>query len=118
MRIFAVDENNDIHLDASGQLALNINLAALLQACEHVMQSLLGEMVFSVGRGLPWRETIWTGNPNLRLFENASRNALLSVKGVRSVREFSCVIDGNVLRYQATIESIYGQGIIEGNANG
>lgn len=118
MRIFAVDENNDIHLDASGRLALNTDLAALMQACEHVMQSLLGEMVFSVGRGLPWRETIWTGSPNLRLFENASRNALRTVKGVRSIAEFSCVNEGNVLRYRATIESIYGQGTIGGTANG
>ena len=114
MRIFAVDHNNDLYLSPAGSLAINKDLAALMQACEHVMQALLNEMVFAQGRGLPYQETIWIGSPNLRLFEDAARSALRSVQGVTSVASFSASAADHVLTYQATIKSVYGETPITG----
>ena len=88
-----------------------------MQACEHVMQSLAGEMIFAEGRGLPWRETIWTGQPNIRLFETAARRALRTIEGVTSIPALTCAIDGNTLRYQATIATAYGTAEIGGTVN-
>lgn len=114
MRIFAVDQNNDLHLSPAGSLAINKDRTALMQACEHAMQALLNEMVFAQGRGLPYQETIWIGSPNLRLFEDASRRALSSITGVQSVASFEASAADHVLTYRATIKSIYGETPITG----
>lgn len=108
MRNFAVDTNNDLFIGANGSMAVNTELAAVMQTCEHVMQSLLGEVAFSTHRGLPYMETVWNGNPNLRLFEAAARKTLATVNGVVAVRAFNCEVSDNTLRYWATIESAFG----------
>lgn len=114
MRIFAVDKNNDLYLAPNGQLAVNTELAALMQTCEHALQSLLGEMVFSSGRGLPYMETVWSSAPNPRLFENAARHTLRGIQGVLAVASFTCEARENTLFYQAVIRSVYGLGTISG----
>lgn len=117
MRIFAVDENNDMYIAASGQLAVNTALAALVQTCEHSMQSLLGEMVFSTGRGLPYREAVWSGAPNLRLFELSARRTLRNIEGVVAVDSLTYEARDNTLNYQATIRSSYGTFTISNGSN-
>lgn len=108
MRSFAVDRNNDLFIGANGHMAVNIRPAAVMQTCEHVMQSLLGEVAFSTHRGLPYMETVWNGNPKLRLFEAASRKVLSAVRDVVAVRAFRCEVADNTLRYWASVESVYG----------
>lgn len=117
MRIFAVDKNNDLYLGADGSLAMKNGLLAFMQACEHAMQSLLGEMPFAQGRGLPFKEAVWTGTPDLRLFEESARTLLLSLEGATSISEFYCEVCENTLKYRAVIRSVYGTAAI-GATNG
>lgn len=117
MRIFAVDKNNDIHLGPDGHLAMNTELAALLQTCEHAMQALRGEMVYATERGMPYLETVWGAAPNLRLFEDAARGTLNSIEGVEHIISFSCLAEDNILKYWATIQSVYGTFELGGNKN-
>jgi hypothetical protein len=120
MRIFAVDKNNDCYVDRNGQLAINTGLAALVQTCEHAMRGLLGEMVFSTPRGLPYWETVFTSTPKLRLFEDSARRTLRGIAGVLSVDSFVCEMREGILMYQAVIRSVYGSVTINstGAANG
>lgn len=121
MRIFAVDDNNDLYLGANGRLALHGDLDAFGQACKHAMQALLGEMVFAGDRGLPYAQLVWVGNPQLRQFEEAARSLLLSIPGALAVTEFACEISGDALVYRAVISSIYGPAALagrSGSANG
>jgi uncharacterized protein YwlG (UPF0340 family) len=115
MRNLGVDRNNDIYVDASGRLAQSVGLAACMQTCEHVMQAVLNEMTFHQHRGLPYFETVWIGNPNLRLFDSAARKALQGVRGVLSVTAFSSSIEGNVLQYRAAIRTEYGDAALSGD---
>jgi hypothetical protein len=117
MRILAVDGNNDIFTDSSGRLAVNTDLAACMQTCEHVMQSILGEMMFHQDQGLPYFETVWNGSPNLRIFDSAARKALLGVRGVLAVTSFSSAIEENALQYHAEIRTEYGAGVVNGGLN-
>lgn len=114
MRIFAVDTNNDLFVGRHGGLAVRTGLEALGQTCEHVMKAILGEMVFSASRGLPYFETLWTGNPDLRAFEEAARISLRNVPGVIAVVSFSAEIQGNTCVYNAGIKTIYGDTIARG----
>lgn len=114
MKTLAVDGNNDLYLDAGGSIAVNNDLAAFMQKCDHLMQSLFNEMLLDQGRGLPYEETIWTGNPNRRLFEAHARRKLLAEEGALAVEAMKLWKDGHNLHYAAAIRSVYGTGNIGG----
>ena len=118
MRIFAVDKNNDLYRGPDGHMAVNTDLAALTQACEHAMQAILNEMVFCADRGLPYFEAVWADAPNLRAFDDAARGTLSAIRGVVRVTEFSSELSGDALVYRATISTVYGTAEIGGGVGG
>jgi hypothetical protein len=117
MRILAVDSNNDLCVDSAGRLAVHTELAACMQTCEHVMQAILGEMLFHQDQGLPYFETVWNGSPNLRIFDSAARKALAGVRGVLAVTSFQSRIEDHALKYWAVIRTEYGDGAISGGTH-
>lgn len=104
--------NNDIFIAKSGQMAIATELEALINICENVVQTMLGELVLQGDTGMPNFQLIWNGAPNIAQAENALREALFGVEGVIDVPELSAFVQDNILRYSATIKSIYGQGAI------
>ena len=115
MRTLAVDRDNDIFVGASGSLAMALDLQAVMQACAHALKGIAGEMAFNAGRGLPYFEAVWTGSPNLRVFEDAARQTLAGIEGVTGVPAFDCSVEGNILAYRATISTVYGHGLLTGD---
>lgn len=113
-RILATDSNNDIYLGKNGRLVINSGLQAVLQACEHVVKAQRGEMVLNLSSGIPTFETVWNGSPNLGQFEAAIRTAILSVTGVIRVTELSVSASTDAVVYSATIETVYGNGVVNG----
>lgn len=111
---FVTDKNNDLYLGLDGNIAMNRDIQAVLQVCKNDSQTMLGECVLDVERGLPNFSVIWSGPPNLPQLETALRQVLLSVEGV--VEIVSLVVDllADELRYIATIRTIYGVGDING----
>jgi len=109
MRIFAVNRHNDIYRAAHGSLALAHGADALRQNLEHVMQSLLGEMIHHTNRGLPYADCVWSGAPKLRQFEAFARVALKKERGVRRIVEFAAERRENTLLYRVTLDTIYGE---------
>jgi hypothetical protein len=113
-RVFTVDENNDLILAGDGDLAISTDLEAVLQACEHAAKAQLAEMVLAVDQGVPNFQTIWQGSPNVFQFEAYLRRQLQNVTGVVEVSELTSTVSDNVLSYTATIQTIYGQGVVNG----
>ena len=96
-QIFAVNENNDIHLDSNSNLAISRDLQAVLEQAEHAVKTLRGELPFAADRGLPNFETIWNGSPNLLQFEFYWRQAVSRISDVTRITQFSARIEGDVL---------------------
>ena len=111
---FAVDANNDLFIGGDDLLAVTSGLQAVLQNCEHAAKTILNEMVLAQGEGLPYFEAIWTGVPNIPVFEAAFRQRILAVEGVTGVTTLATQIAGEVLTYKATIRTVYGTGEING----
>jgi hypothetical protein len=111
---FSVNENNDIFIGRNGNLAIARDLEAVLQICAQVAKAQRGEMVFRVTDGIPNFQTIWNGKPNIAQFNAALRKAILSVPDVTNIKELTTAIQNNVLRYRITIETIYGEGLVNG----
>jgi hypothetical protein len=111
---FAVNDNNDLFIDANGNLSITSGLEAVLQNCEHAAKAQLGEMVLDTTRGIPNFDTIWVGVPNIPQFEAALGAALRNVTDVIDVISLVTRLEQDVLIYEATIKTIYGVGVING----
>lgn len=113
-RVIAVDSKNDLYIGPDGSLATATDLEAVMQACQQAAQTQLGEMIYAVDQGLPNFAAVWNGAPNLSQFEASLRATLLAVEGVTAVVSLAATRAGNKLTYQATIETIYGLGALNG----
>lgn len=113
MRTFATDGSNDF-LVSGRSLSLASDRDAVLLVCRHCAQAILGEMMFAKNQGMPYFETVWVGAPTTAPFEAAFRERILRVDGVVSIDELTTVQEGDVMRYSATITTVYGTGALNG----
>jgi hypothetical protein len=111
---FSINEVNDIYLDTNGNLAISTGLTALIEICKQYMQTILGELVLNTTTGLPYFQSVFTGVSNIQQYVAAGRAALLTVEGVTQVISFDVSMNEKVLSYVATIQTIYGTGVVNG----
>lgn len=113
---FLINDVNDIYLDKNSNLAIGDGLIALIGVCKQYMQTVLGELTLNTDVGIPYFESVFTGVPNAQQFVAAGRAALLSVEGVTQVVSFdvSTGATPKTLSYTATIQTIYGTGVVNG----
>lgn len=113
-RVLAVDANNDLYIGPDGAMVTADGLTAVMQAAQQAAQTMLGEMIYAVDEGLPNFDVIWNGSPNVAQFEAALRRALLAVDNVTGMPSISTAIAAGTLSYRATIQTIYGPGVLNG----
>lgn len=122
---------NDIYIGEDGNLAIagttpvpldQIN--AVLYACANAAKSQLGEMVLQTNRGLPNFQAVWTGVPNIPLWEAVFRQLIESIPGVNYVEEIitqraynteAYTNTQDILIYTVTIITAFGQGVFNGS---
>jgi hypothetical protein len=114
VQTFTTNDNNDIFIDASGNLSISSGIIAVEQACATAAKAQLNEMIYAFNQGVANFETIWRNVANVAQFEASVRAALLSVAGVTGVSDFSAVVQDNQISYSATIQTIYGPGNVNG----
>lgn len=103
----AENQNRDIYLDSSRNIALFVSARAIAQLTKSRVEAQRGEMKYAANQGLPARQTAWdVFNP--KQFEAAVRSIILSTPDVTGIQSFALIKDGNKLQYTAVIETIYG----------
>lgn len=112
----------DIYLDASGNLAMVVDEAAVAQNCVEAMKVRLGECILNLARGLPYFQAIWN-NWLPAQFTAAARVQLLTVPNVTAVPSFTIeqvvFVDPNTglqslkAVYTATIENTFTDAALE-----
>ncbi len=107
---FSVNSQNDLYLDALGNIALAYDLIAITQQCQQVAKTLLGELIYNTSTGIPYFQVLWVGVPNVAQFTGALRTAFLTVGGVLEVVSLMTSQVGNSLSYTAVIRTVYGNG--------
>lgn len=104
--------NNDILLGPDGNLALVRDLEAVKQTAEHLAYTLAGEMVLALTQGVPFWGVAFSPSPNMAQFEAFLRERILETPDVTEVSELSAQLVGENILYTATIQTIYGIGVI------
>lgn len=107
---FTTDSNNDIFIGSNGNLSISSGIEGVLQACQTAAKAQLGEMILAIQSGVPNFQTIWESTRNVAQFEAYLLRTLLSVDGVRGVKELTTAVNNGILSYSAVIVTIYGTG--------
>ena len=110
MSTFLVDDKNDLVL-VGDTLEIVSGLQGALLAAKHYAQTLRGEMMHDMQSGVRFFDTVFNAS-RLQLFEMDFRRMVMQLADVRAVTDFDARIVGNDLVYSATIETIYGAGVI------
>lgn len=105
MITIATDEtqNNDLFLDASGNLVIASDEQAVMQTVRHAVLTNAGELPFNQQKGVAYFDTVFCDTPDLEAFQQAVQNAAESVNEVDSVSDFLMQNQNGVLRYQMKV---------------
>jgi len=117
MRTFQTNANNDLFIAPNGNLSIIVDAQgdpqAIAQCCKTAVQAQLGEMLYAADQGVPMMATAFNAYLPAQ-FEAAARSAIMSVQGVLRVTGFTVQRVGEAFTYSATIQTIYGQGTVNG----
>lgn len=114
MTTFNTNSNNDIFLNTAGRIDISSDQYAILKVCENAIKTMKGELVLQGNEGMPNFQTIWSGSPNIPQYENAIRQTLLGVNGVHEIKDIDVFVENNILKYNVTIKTIYGEESLNG----
>ena len=109
---FETDSNNDLMLGNDGNFSMISGLDAVIQQCEEVMETLLGELIYDKTKGIDYDSTAFAGSPDFVKFERQARAQLGNVDTIQNVTDFTLEIVGDTLSYRAIIDSTLGTGNI------
>ena len=113
IRIFAVNASNDIFA-TDGRIALNEDLQAVLQQCEHAMKTRRGELIYAAQLGPDYINAVFSGAPNVLRFEATARPILNRIDGVVRIESFDTSFSNNILSYTIRIRTRFGTGVVSG----
>lgn len=113
--ILAENQNRDLFMDENNQIPLLTGVQAVLQACKSAIEAQRGEMRYAINRGIPTEQTLWNGPANQQQFQFYCRQALARVPNVSKVLVFDTEIVNNVLIYNATILTTFGEETLNGS---
>ena len=114
VQTFGTNSSGDIYLNAAGNLALLSGEPAVSAACVTASLMQLGEAIYQTNLGLPTFQTVFSGVPNVAIYESYLRQTLMAVPGVVSVTSITAKVENNVFSYVATIESVFGRLFLNG----
>lgn len=109
-----VDDNGD-RVTKNGLFVYLIDIEAVEQTCEQAMRLQLKELQYDQTNGIEYFNNVFVGTPNFQLFEAQARNKILTVEGVIGISSFSFEQIDDELLYTATIQTIFGNGEINGS---
>ena len=99
---------------SSGNLELISDLEEVIQTSEQTIKQSKGELQYDKEKGISYFQNALRDNINPQLFIAEVRDALLTVLNIKGVVIIDVTRDGNKLTYQATVDTIFGQGEVRG----
>lgn len=114
MRTILVDDSGD-RVTKNGLFVYLTDIKAVEQTCEQAMKLQLKELQYDQTKGIEYFNNVFVGTPNFQLFESQARNKILNIEGVIGISSFSFEQIDDELLYNATIQTIFGNGEINGS---
>lgn len=114
VQTLGTNENNDLYLDAVGNLAVLSGIEAVQAACATATRAQLQEMVLATSSGIPNFQALWIGTPEYAIWKSYLLKTLQNVPGVQQVASLVLAVNGSTVNYKANVTTQYGQGTVNG----
>ena len=114
MLTLATNENNDLYVDASGNLGVSNDIYALSNVIKNKALTTLGEPQYNQQNGIPYFETIFTDTPSIDLYQAKLINDIENTENVERVVSFNYTDNNGILNYTVTIQTAYGDITLNG----
>lgn len=108
MITISTNENNDIFINPSGDIATSLDINALANVSKNKVLTTLGEPEYNQLAGIPYFETIFTDTPKIDLFQAAVIDALEGLENVQRVTNFEYTQNNGVFSYSLIEKTTYG----------
>lgn len=98
---------NDIPLDASGNIALSEDSAAVKEIVDAIIKTHKGELQLATNRGISYETTVFAHKKYLSIWESEVREAVEDCDGVVAIESFDYDIVNDELQYTIVIQTEY-----------
>ena len=114
MKTIGTNQNNDIYIDTSGNLAILTDINALANVSKNAILTTQGEPQYNQESGIPYFETIFCDTPKIDLFQAAQIATLENLENVNRVEEYKYSQANNIFSYSVKIDTTFGEIEING----
>lgn len=108
MITITTNQNNDIYIDSSGNLATQTDINALANVSRNVVLTALGEPQYNQQNGIPYFETVFTDTPKIDLLQAAQVAALENLENVNRVSNYEYKQKNGVYSYSLIEHTTFG----------
>ncbi len=114
MKTINTDKNNDLFVNAEGNIAIVDSADALANISKNAVLLNKGELEFNKQKGIPYFETIFADNANTDIFQANIVQTLENLDGVERISSFSYEIVDGVYSYSVEEITDYGTVVVNG----
>ncbi|MBR2659348.1 hypothetical protein IKD60_01160 [Candidatus Saccharibacteria bacterium] len=97
------NENNDLFVDAAGNIAIAGGDLAAMQTVRHAVLTNRGELPLDQQAGVAYFDTVFCDTPNLESFRQNVQQVAEQVNEVQQISDFELQNQDGVLRYQMKV---------------
>lgn len=114
MKTILTNKDNDLYLDAGGNLAIGEGLEAAANVSKNAVLVNYGECEFNTTVGVPYFDTIFNDFPLYDLFQAAVVRVLERLEFTDRTYNFNYTDNNGVFSYSVTIKTNLGEILING----
>lgn len=114
MQTISINQNNDIFLDETGNLAMSKNLDAMGNIFLNKSQTNKGELPYNTEKGIDFFNTVFSSPCYPDLFQNELLSELEDTEATQEVLNYTENTEDNIYSYSVDILTDYGQVTLNG----
>lgn len=114
MKTILTNKNNDIYINASGNIAFTDGLEAAANVCKNAVLVNYGECQYNTDNGVPYFDTIYNDFPLIDLFQAAIVRVLDNLSFVQRTSNFEYKQEQKTFLYTVKIQTDIGDITLNG----
>ena len=108
MRTIAINQNNDIYTDSSGNLVIKQDIDAIGDILVNKCQTNQGELLFNTDKGIDFFNTIFNSPAYVDLFQSQLVTEIENTEAVQRINDYNANVNKDIYNYTVSVQTEYG----------